>query len=48
MTAHGFGTTAATLLDEMGQCNPDAIERQFAPMDTVAIGVPSNRADFFH
>jgi integrase len=33
MTAHGFRAMAATLLNEMGQWNPDAIERQLAHMD---------------
>jgi integrase len=30
VTAHGFRAMAATLLNEMGQWNPDAIERQLA------------------
>lgn len=30
VTAHGFRTTASTLLNEMGQWNKDAIERQLA------------------
>ncbi len=30
MTAHGFRATAATLLNEMGIWNPDAVERQLA------------------
>jgi integrase len=34
MTAHGFRAMAATLLNESGQWNPDAIERQLAHMDT--------------
>jgi integrase len=34
MTAHGFRAVAATLLNEMGQWNPDAIERQLAHVDT--------------
>ena len=33
MTAHGFRAMAATLLNEMGMWNPDAIERQLAHMD---------------
>jgi integrase len=33
MTAHGFRAMAATLLNEMGRWNPDAIERQLAHMD---------------
>jgi len=34
MTAHGVRAMAATLLNEMGQWNPDAIERQLAHVDT--------------
>ncbi|MBO9576583.1 MAG: tyrosine-type recombinase/integrase [Sphingobium sp.] len=34
MTAHGFRAMAATLLNESGKWNPDAIERQLAHMDT--------------
>ena len=34
MTAHGFRATAATLLNEMGLWNPDAIERQLAHMES--------------
>lgn len=34
MTAHGFRAMAATLLNEMGDWNPDAIERQLAHVDT--------------
>lgn len=33
MTAHGFRAMAATLLNEMGLWNPDAIERQLAHME---------------
>lgn len=33
MTAHGFRAMAATLLNEMGEWNPDAIERQLAHVD---------------
>ena len=33
MTAHGFRALAATLLNEMGKWNPDAIERQLAHAD---------------
>ena len=32
MTAHGFRTTASSLLNESGQWNPDAIERALAHM----------------
>lgn len=34
MTAHGVRAMAATLLNKMGQWNPDAIERQLAHVDT--------------
>src|SRR3546814_20113763 len=34
MTAHGFRAMAATLLNEMGEWHPDAIERQLAHVDT--------------
>lgn len=37
MTAHGFRAMAATLLNEMGVWNPDAIEKQFAHLDTSAV-----------
>lgn len=37
MTAHGFRAMAATLLNEMGTWNPDAIERQLAHADGNAI-----------
>jgi integrase len=30
VTAHGFRTTASTLLNQMGRWNADAIERQLA------------------
>jgi integrase len=33
MTAHGFRALAATLLNEMGIWNPDAIERQLAHLE---------------
>lgn len=32
MTAHGFRTSASSLLNESGQWNPDAIERALAHM----------------
>ena len=34
MTAHGFRTSASSLLNESGKWNPDAIERQLAHVDT--------------
>ncbi|HET6525029.1 tyrosine-type recombinase/integrase [Sphingopyxis sp.] len=36
MTAHGFRSTAATLLNQMGMWHPDAIERQMAHLDANA------------
>ncbi|CAN5299920.1 hypothetical protein BH10PSE15_BH10PSE15_06270 [soil metagenome] len=33
MTAHGFRAMAATLLNEMGTWNPDAIERLLLPRE---------------
>lgn len=37
MTAHGFRAMAATLLDEMGIWNPDAIEKQLVHLDTLMV-----------
>lgn len=37
MTAHGFRAMAATLLNEMGQWNPDAIERQLAHQEASSV-----------
>lgn len=37
MTAHGFRAMAATLLNETGKWNPDAIERQLAHLDASAV-----------
>ena len=37
MTAHGFRAMAATLLNEMGLWNPDAIERQLAHVEVNAV-----------
>lgn len=37
MTAHGFRAMAATLLNEMGRWNPDAIERQLAHQDASSV-----------
>lgn len=36
MTAHGFRSTAATLLNQMSMWHPDAIERQLAHLDANA------------
>lgn len=37
MTAHGFRAMAATLLNEMGIWNPDAIEKPLAHLDASAV-----------
>jgi integrase len=45
MTAHGFRTTASTLLNEQGW-SPDAIERQLCHMPKDAIRAAYNRAQY--
>jgi hypothetical protein len=45
MTAHGFRAMAATLLNETGQFNPDAIERQLAYMENNGCAVPTRAAN---
>ncbi|MGZ4958715.1 MAG: tyrosine-type recombinase/integrase [Methylomonas sp.] len=45
MTAHGFRTTASTLLNEQGW-SPDAIERQLCHMPRDAIRAAYNRAQY--
>ena len=45
MTAHGFRTTASTLLNEMGW-PADAIERQLAHAERDAVRGAYNRAEF--
>jgi integrase len=47
MTAHGFRAMAATLLNEMGQWNPDAIERQLAHQDTSAVRRAYARGEYW-
>jgi integrase len=37
MSTHGFRAMAATLLNEMGRWNPDAIERQLAHQEVNAV-----------
>jgi integrase len=37
MSTHGFRSMAATRLNEMGQWNPDAIERQLAHQESNAL-----------
>jgi len=45
MTAHGFRTTASTLLNEQGW-SPDAIERQLSHMPRDKIRAAYNRAEY--
>ena len=45
MTAHGFRTTASTLLNEQGW-SPDAIERQLAHAPRDAVRAAYNRAQY--
>jgi integrase len=47
MTAHGFRAMAATLLNEMGIWNPDAIERQLAHLDTSAVRRAYTRGEYW-
>lgn len=47
MTAHGFRAMAATLLNESGLFNPDAIERQLAHMDTNAVRRAYSRGEYW-
>jgi integrase len=47
MTAHGFRAMAATLLNESGLFNPDAIERQLAHMETNAIRRAYTRGEYW-
>ncbi|PZU05588.1 MAG: integrase [Sphingobium sp.] len=47
MTAHGFRAMAATLLNETGKFNPDAIERQLAHMETNAIRRAYTRGEYW-
>ncbi len=43
MTAHGFRSTASTLLNESGKWNPDAIERALAHKDSNSIRAAYHR-----
>ena len=47
MTAHRFRAMAATLLNETGKFNPDAIERQLAHMETNAIRRAYTRGEYW-
>ena len=47
MTAHGFRSTASTLLNECGLWHPDAIERALAHGDSNAIRGTYNRGNYW-
>ena len=47
MTAHGFRAMAATLLNEMGMWNPDAIEKQLAHLDTSMVRRAYTRGEYW-
>jgi integrase len=47
MTGHGFRAMAATLLNEMGQWHPDAIERQLAHSDNNAVRRAYTRGEYW-
>jgi len=48
MTAHGWRSTASSLLNESGKFNPDAIERSLAHTDRNAIRGVYNRASYWN
>jgi len=47
MTAHGFRAMAATLLNEMGIWNPDAIEKQLAHLDASTVRRAYTRGEYW-
>lgn len=47
MTAHGFRTTASSLLNESGEFHPDAIERALAHQDNNAVRAAYNRTQYW-
>lgn len=47
MTAHGFRAMAATLLNESGRFNPDAIERQLAHMENDGVRRAYTRGEYW-
>ncbi|QGP79434.1 tyrosine-type recombinase/integrase [Sphingobium sp. CAP-1] len=47
MTAHGFRAMAATLLNETGRFNPDAIERQLAHMENNGVRRAYTRGEYW-
>jgi len=48
MTAHGFRTTASSLLNESGRWNPDAIERALSHKDKNAVRGTYNRSPYWN
>jgi len=47
MTAHGFRSTASSLLNESGKGQPDAIERALAHVETNAVKAAYNRTTYW-
>ncbi|GIX19232.1 MAG: hypothetical protein KatS3mg120_0908 [Erythrobacter sp.] len=47
MTAHGFRTTASSLLNESNRWNPDAIERVLAHSDSNQVRAAYNRTAYW-
>ena len=47
MTGHGFRSAASSMLNELGQWNADAIERQLAHVDNDSVRRAYARADFW-
>ena len=47
MTGHGFRAMAATLLNEIGNWNPDAIERQLAHVDRDTVRSAYARGEYW-
>lgn len=47
MTAHGFRSTASSILNESGRWNPDAIERALAHQDKNAVRAVYNRTAYW-
>lgn len=47
MTAHGFRTTASSLLNESGEFHPDAIEKALAHEDSNAVRKAYNRTQYW-
>ncbi|MEL7781674.1 integrase arm-type DNA-binding domain-containing protein [Citromicrobium bathyomarinum] len=48
MTAHGWRSTASSLLNECGKWNPDAIERSLAHSDRNVVRGTYNRANYWN